>query len=218
MNVELPEDLAEHLADRLGIYGACPGDHAEEEVVNCRPHFVSSMTTRIRESVRNEKVVSEFAVGRSKHRASAMLPCRCGSTDLGGYVQIHCRKCGACGPHTNDGRNDAHADFADHMKAIELWNDWVRPSAPVDQPPGSGIFPVHFDKMEEITLTKTEFNNLLDYSHSVLTGVAVGKRWKGMIGDYWYLGEYIWEPDQTKYPGRIRAILKQITVVEDDAL
>jgi hypothetical protein len=37
-------------------------------------------------------------------------------------VFVLCPACGMRGPHTNKGRNDAHADWTDRVRAIELWN------------------------------------------------------------------------------------------------
>ena len=60
--IEMPADLAEHLADLVGVYGA--HDKACEQgaeqpmnprVTKCRVCFVFEMETRIREAVRNER-------------------------------------------------------------------------------------------------------------------------------------------------------------------
>lgn len=48
--IETPTELAEALADLLGIYGA----HEEDEPKICRVCFVSDMTMRIGQSVINE--------------------------------------------------------------------------------------------------------------------------------------------------------------------
>jgi hypothetical protein len=42
------------------------------------------------------------------------------------YVFVLCRKCLMQGPATNKGLNDDHADFVDHEKAIEMWNNLPR--------------------------------------------------------------------------------------------
>ena len=47
----------------------------------------------------------------------------CKSQDLEDcYIFIKCKNCGAEGPKMNNGRNDDHADFVDHERAIEAWN------------------------------------------------------------------------------------------------
>ena len=51
--IETPTDLAETIADQLGIYGA----HEDSEVVTCRVCFVPELVKRIRDSVENEKRV-----------------------------------------------------------------------------------------------------------------------------------------------------------------
>ena len=71
----------------------------------------------------------------------ALKPCpNCQSDDLKGYVQVRCNTCGMCGPHTNQGRMDDHADSADKEQAYRLWNAlpridefWVTP-IPEDKP------------------------------------------------------------------------------------
>lgn len=65
MNIELPADLAEAMADAAGIYGGCPaevtgGIGSERDpiicpVMGCRICFVDEVERRIRESVENEK-------------------------------------------------------------------------------------------------------------------------------------------------------------------
>lgn len=51
-------------------------------------------------------------------------PCPfCGSHEIKDcYVFVKCLRCGAEGPYTNGKRYDDHADFRDHVRAIELWN------------------------------------------------------------------------------------------------
>lgn len=51
--VETPSDLAEYVADKLCIYGAC--NEACHEGSLCRCCFVADLTARIRESVKNEQ-------------------------------------------------------------------------------------------------------------------------------------------------------------------
>ena len=54
----------------------------------------------------------------------ALKPCPfCGSTHLSdSYVYVRCDMCGANGPEMNGGRNDDHADWVDHERAIAAWN------------------------------------------------------------------------------------------------
>lgn len=58
MNIEMPGDLAEFLADQLGVYEdkRCPdtleGDHIED--CDCRVFWVPAMTDRIRKAVEAE--------------------------------------------------------------------------------------------------------------------------------------------------------------------
>jgi hypothetical protein len=49
--IETPDELAEHIADLLGIYGI----HQESEANNCRQCFVGDLVARIKASVSNEK-------------------------------------------------------------------------------------------------------------------------------------------------------------------
>lgn len=46
-----------------------------------------------------------------------------------------------------------------------------------------------------VTLTKAEFDALLTYDTSLPTGTTVGKRWKRVIGDVWWMGEYVAHAD-----------------------
>lgn len=52
---ETTTELAETIADMLGVYGTGPefGDHSED--CSCRTCFVLNMEDRIREAVENEK-------------------------------------------------------------------------------------------------------------------------------------------------------------------
>ena len=54
---ETPDELAEHLATLLGVYGAAE-DHKDD--CECRVCFVSDMTARIRESVKNEALFNQL--------------------------------------------------------------------------------------------------------------------------------------------------------------
>lgn len=51
-HVETPPELAEEIADMLGVYGSSPDGHAEG--CECRLCFTVGMSRRIRESVANE--------------------------------------------------------------------------------------------------------------------------------------------------------------------
>jgi hypothetical protein len=67
MNLETTEDLAEVIADWLGIYGCCKqwDEEAEEEhkctftkekPFCCRMGFVEEISQRMRDAVKNEKI------------------------------------------------------------------------------------------------------------------------------------------------------------------
>lgn len=57
----------------------------------------------------------------------------CGSTDIyDAYGFMVCNTCKATGPAMNNGNNDDHADFVDHKRAIEAWDN--RQSHPVPSP------------------------------------------------------------------------------------
>lgn len=83
LHIETPGDLADHLADRIGIYGG----HEDGEVKQCRVCFVSEMSERIRVSVENEQKFNPPAtliIGECQHEWVY-----CQST-CGNYS---CRKC-----------------------------------------------------------------------------------------------------------------------------
>lgn len=73
---------------------------------------------------------------------------------------------------------------------------------------------------ETITLTKTEFDELLDYSCSNPSGTTIGKRWKRR-SDYhdetkgWYMGEYIEHPDPDLVGIKWREIVVELTEFEE---
>lgn len=46
------------------------------------------------------------------------------------------------------------------------------------------------NNLSEVTLTQKEFDDLLDYSHSLPTGKFTGKRWKRKCSDGWLMGQY----------------------------
>ena len=63
MKIETPEDLAEQLADWMGVYGGCKNvnDNDDDCTYNknnpfcCRTGFVGAISERMREAVENEK-------------------------------------------------------------------------------------------------------------------------------------------------------------------
>lgn len=61
MNIETPGDLAEYLANALGVYGACRSPEGVCRTLRsadcCRSSFVTTMTERIRKSVENEQLI-----------------------------------------------------------------------------------------------------------------------------------------------------------------
>lgn len=59
--IETPSELADSIADLLGIYGS----HKEDEDTDpcpCRVCFVSTMTERIQASVRNENLLTPLEI------------------------------------------------------------------------------------------------------------------------------------------------------------
>ena len=57
-NLETPDELADAIADMVGVYGACAEILDEPCAGKCRPHFVSEMTNRIREAAANEALLA----------------------------------------------------------------------------------------------------------------------------------------------------------------
>lgn len=53
--VETPQDIAEEVADQIGVYGAAE-EHDDD--CECRVCFVTGLTERIRISVENEKLLN----------------------------------------------------------------------------------------------------------------------------------------------------------------
>jgi hypothetical protein len=53
--LETPDELAEFLANQLGIYGA----HEDGEANECRCCFVAGVKERIRNAVKNEKLLDK---------------------------------------------------------------------------------------------------------------------------------------------------------------
>lgn len=62
MKIETPDELAEFLANALGVYGA-HDQRCALKVYKCRCCFVTAMTARIRESVANEKLIQRLREG-----------------------------------------------------------------------------------------------------------------------------------------------------------
>ena len=56
-------------------------------------------------------------------------------------------------------------------------------------------------------MSLVEFQELLDYSFSMPTGVVAGKRWKRLVDRKWMLGEYEDNEDPSKVDVRWREIL-----------
>jgi hypothetical protein len=77
--------------------------------------------------------------------------------------------------------------------------------------------------VETITLTKTEFDELLDYSCSNPTGTTIGKRWKRRR-DYhdetkgWDMGEYIEHPNPSLIGIKWREIIVELTEQEEQQM
>ena len=61
VELETVEELADAIADMVGVYGCGPehGDH--EDDCNCRMCLVIDMTDRIRQAVENEEILSKKA-------------------------------------------------------------------------------------------------------------------------------------------------------------
>jgi hypothetical protein len=60
MNIETVEELCEHLADLLGVYGCCKAATDDQDCENenpccCRTGFMMVMPDRIRQAVENDK-------------------------------------------------------------------------------------------------------------------------------------------------------------------
>jgi hypothetical protein len=59
-HLETPDELADFLADQVGVYGAHE-DGVCTEQRPCRPCYVSELTARIRQSVKNEALLGSMA-------------------------------------------------------------------------------------------------------------------------------------------------------------
>ena len=57
--LESVDDLAESLANLLGLYGSCNSESEEDCPKDCRSCFVFSTKQRIREAVANERLLSQ---------------------------------------------------------------------------------------------------------------------------------------------------------------
>ena len=69
MNIETVEDLAEQIANWIGIYGGCKNLTADDDNCNyekyknpfcCRMGFIQAMEERIREAVENDKKLEQI--------------------------------------------------------------------------------------------------------------------------------------------------------------
>ena len=65
-----------------------------------------------------------WSLSNYKKMKEQLLPCpACDLNNLRDcYVYIKCENCLMEGPKANGGRNDDHADEADHIRAIKMWN------------------------------------------------------------------------------------------------
>jgi len=67
MHIETVEDLAEQIADWIGIFGGCKNITAADDLCTydkekpfcCRQGFITAMEERIREAVENEKKLND---------------------------------------------------------------------------------------------------------------------------------------------------------------
>lgn len=57
MKIDTPEDLAEEVADWIGIYGNCDQENCQESGRCCRAEFTQILAERIRNSVHNENAI-----------------------------------------------------------------------------------------------------------------------------------------------------------------
>jgi hypothetical protein len=69
MTIETVDELCEHLADLIGVYGCCTKAETNKDCDNeneccCRVGFMMTMPDRIREAVENDKKLEIF-----KHKA-----------------------------------------------------------------------------------------------------------------------------------------------------
>jgi hypothetical protein len=72
MHLETPGELADWLADKMGIYGdpncvnptGIEGDDMHDDDCNCRVFWVPRMADRIRSAVKNEEALRDIATYR----------------------------------------------------------------------------------------------------------------------------------------------------------
>lgn len=57
-NLETPDELAEQIADWCGVYGAAEHKNDYPDTCKCRMCFIGEVVRRIRESVRNEQLLT----------------------------------------------------------------------------------------------------------------------------------------------------------------
>lgn len=53
-----------------------------------------------------------------------------------------------------------------------------------------------YRSQKSVTLTRKEFDDLLEYSSSIPTGTTIGKKWKRSQSDGWWMGEYLESKDE----------------------
>lgn len=78
MNIETVEDLAESMADWLGLFGGCKNRHEDDDNCTykeskpfcCRQGFCGAMEDRIREAVKN----SDKLENAKKHKNAVVQP------------------------------------------------------------------------------------------------------------------------------------------------
>ena len=58
---------------------------------------------------------------------------------------------------------------------------------------------------------QSQFDDLMEYSTSIPTGVFAGKRWKAARGDGWVLCEYVYDPGK---PGSMLIVRKPLTIID----
>jgi hypothetical protein len=93
--METPAELAEYWADSLGIYSAAE-EHKED--CQCRVCFVSDMTARIRDSVKNEQILTPVFVDTSHSTIAAPIADHCTCVEDPNVLTI-----GACNFCTGNG-------------------------------------------------------------------------------------------------------------------
>lgn len=62
MNIETPEDLAEEIADLLGIYGCCDEKSCKADWTCCRNGFVPHFEERIYKTVHNKTQLDKLDI------------------------------------------------------------------------------------------------------------------------------------------------------------